>query len=244
MKKALIVDDFRTQRTFTRMVISKMSLKVFEAANGKEALEVIQKEYPDVVVTDLEMPQMDGIEMTRAIREKLHMRHLPIIMITSKYEYKATARNAGITHWVEKPFEEKQLHELIHQSVPGLNLDRSDFNILLVDDVQMQTKIWARTLNMEGLNFIHAKSAREGLHKLRNNDIDMIITDYLMPEVDGMRFIKKVKSLPEFHNIPIFIVSEDDDIQRAEELPEVEHTFKKPFNPAELKRMMRQYLDY
>ena len=242
MNTILIVDDFKTQRSFTKMFLGKMNCDVLEATNGKEAIEILQQQSVDAVITDMEMPVMDGIEMTKKIRNEMGKTKLPIIMITSNMDTQMQAKQAGVTNWLSKPYNEDDLRKILQKYLDGIEDNRVDYNVLLVDDAQMQTRIWEKVLTMEGFNFIHASSAREGLKQLRTHDIDMIITDYLMPEIDGLRFVKKVKSLDEFKQIPIFIVSEDDEVQSADKLPEVLHTFKKPFNPVQLKNLMRQHI--
>ena len=80
--KVLIVDDFLIERRVVGRMIQRMpGIAVIEAADGKEALEAIEREAPAIVLTDIQMPQMSGLELVAAVREKFS--HIPVILMTA-----------------------------------------------------------------------------------------------------------------------------------------------------------------
>jgi len=241
MSNILIVDDFTTQRNIIRIVVEKTGAKIFEARDGKEALEMHNTVDMDLIITDYEMPNMNGIELAESIRSSGNNEEVPIIMITSNFDSRQKAIAAGVTHWISKPYDSEVLLKNIKKYAPGIK--SIEYDVLLIDDVQVQTKIWERTLKMENFNYHHANSAREGMKILREENIDFIITDYLMPDVDGLRFIKKVKSMPQFKDIPIIIISEDERIHDVVGPDKVICTFRKPFNPAHVKDAIKSTIE-
>ena len=238
MSKLLIVDDFASQRSMLKLYLADTKLEFLEASNGKEALDILRVNTVVGVLTDLEMPVMTGMELLKAIRLDDKLKHLPVTMITSVLESQSVAKGNGVTKWVHKPFQREYLVQQVTSAL-GVGFALQEYNVLLIDDVSMQTAIWAKTLKMENFHFIEAGNAQDGLNKLRSEKIDIIITDYLMPQVDGTRFIRKIKSMPEFSRIPIFMITTDEEM--AEHPPtDVVQAFKKPFNPLQVKAAMRQ----
>lgn len=238
MSKLLIVDDFASQRSMLKLYLADTKLEFLEASNGQEALQILRSNNVVGVLTDLEMPVMTGMELLKAIRNDENLKHLPVTMITSVLESQSVARNNGVTQWVHKPFQREYLVQQVTKAL-GTGFAMQEYNVLLIDDVSMQTAIWSKTLKMDNFNFIEASNAQDGLNKLRAHNVDVIITDYLMPQVDGTRFIRKIKSMPEFAKIPIFMITTDEEM--AEHPPsDVVQAFKKPFNPLQVKAAIRK----
>lgn len=222
-----------------KMYLSNAGMEFAEAGNGKEALDYLRSNAVTAVLTDLEMPEMDGLELTTRIRSQAQYKNLPIFMITSVNDSRTKAMAAGVTAWIHKPFQRDYLLEVVRKHLGGEMI--KEHVVLLIDDVNLQTTIWSKTLKMDYFRFVETNSAQDGLNALRSETIDIIITDYLMPQVDGMRFIRKIKSMPEFAKIPILMITTDE--QMAESPPaEVVRVFHKPFNPIEVKAEMKRCL--
>ena len=115
MTKALVVDDSRTIRTILRRLLVELGYEVCEAADGKEALAVIDAEGTAVslVLTDVMMPEMDGLELLKRLRKNPELSLLKIIMVTTETELDrmVTALDAGANEYVMKPFTRDILRE-------------------------------------------------------------------------------------------------------------------------------------
>ncbi|TNE68757.1 response regulator [bacterium] len=239
----LLVDDFQSQRNITKLTLQSLNLNVnyLEAGNGQEALEIMKTELIAGVITDYEMPVMNGMEMIKEMRKSTRLLNVPVIMITSIKGSEPEAYANGITYWLLKPYVQNDLRNAIQTHFPK-EIQGKTFKILLVDDVEMQTSIWEKLLSMPHFEFTKANSAREAWNYLKNGGFDALITDYLMPDVDGMRLIKKVKSTMEYRNLPIFVISQDESAAELASEFGVEGVFSKPFNPAIVKNTLRESL--
>ncbi len=113
----LVVDDSITVRRVTQRLLKREGFRVALAADGLQALERLREEKPAVVLSDIEMPRMDGFELTRNIRGDAKLRDLPIIMITSRIaqKHREHARELGIDHYLGKPYSEEELIGLVRQ---------------------------------------------------------------------------------------------------------------------------------
>jgi CheY-like chemotaxis protein len=111
----LVVDDFDDTRLMMRLWLEKRGYRVVEASDGVEAVEVARRESPDLVIMDIEMPQMNGLTATQRIREEEHLRNVPIVAVSAygAEHWRDRALEAGCNEYVSTPFEPRELSELI-----------------------------------------------------------------------------------------------------------------------------------
>ena len=111
-KTILLVDDSATSRMRSRMIFAKIEQYEFlSACDGKEGVEVAVEKKPDLILMDVEMPRMSGIEACRALRENAATRRIPIVLLTTRGEAAAvqTGFDSGCTEYLLKPVNEEQL---------------------------------------------------------------------------------------------------------------------------------------
>ncbi len=114
-RSILVVDDSSTVRKFVSVSLSMQGFHVVTAEDGMDALEKLPREPIDLVITDLNMPNMDGMELIRTLRENPDYKELPIIILTSLTEntLKAESKAMGIHSYLNKPFSlEKVQYEV------------------------------------------------------------------------------------------------------------------------------------
>jgi chemosensory pili system protein ChpA (sensor histidine kinase/response regulator) len=111
----LVVDDSITVRRVTQRLLQREGYRVALAADGLQALERLQDERPTVVLSDIEMPRMDGFDLARNIRADAALRELPIIMITSRIaeKHREHAMELGVNHYLGKPYSDEELLSLV-----------------------------------------------------------------------------------------------------------------------------------
>jgi two-component system chemotaxis response regulator CheY len=107
----LTVDDSRTMRDMLRMALAEAGFNVLQAIDGVDGLDVLQRSTPDVIVTDINMPKMDGFGLIEAVRKDNRYRKVPILVLTTESDAakKQRAKEAGATGWIVKPFEPTKL---------------------------------------------------------------------------------------------------------------------------------------
>ncbi|WP_246194922.1 hybrid sensor histidine kinase/response regulator [Allochromatium palmeri] len=115
----MVVDDSLTVRRVTSRLLRRQNIEVLTAKDGVEALTLLDERVPDVILLDVEMPRMDGYELTRHIRRSDRLKHLPIIMITSRTgaKHRDYATQLGVNRYLGKPYQESQLLEEINAVV-------------------------------------------------------------------------------------------------------------------------------
>ena len=110
-RSVLVVDDSLTVRKITGRLLTREGYIVLVAKDGIEALEKMRDQVPDVMITDVEMPRMDGFDLTRSVRAEASLQSLPIIMITSRTaeKHRQHANELGVDVFLGKPYEESEL---------------------------------------------------------------------------------------------------------------------------------------
>ena len=118
----MVVDDAEGVRRVVAMQLKVMRYRVVEAASGPEAIELAMQECPSLVLMDISMPEMDGLEAARCIREIAGMREVPIIALSALYDATETyerALAAGCNDFAGKPLEFNQLSSLVRRYLPA-----------------------------------------------------------------------------------------------------------------------------
>lgn len=116
----LIVDDSVSIRQSVRFTLEQNGYTVFEAADGAEGLSRLGEQKADLVITDVNMPNMDGLTMVRKIRETDGIKFVPILVLTTESQGAVIedGKKAGATGWIVKPFNDEKLIETIKKVLP------------------------------------------------------------------------------------------------------------------------------
>jgi chemosensory pili system protein ChpA (sensor histidine kinase/response regulator) len=116
---ALVVDDSITVRRVTQRLLERNGMRVLTAKDGVDAVSLLQENLPDIILLDIEMPRMDGYEVAAHVRSDPRLKHIPIVMITSRVSEKHRARaiELGVDDYLGKPYQESQLLDAIEPLV-------------------------------------------------------------------------------------------------------------------------------
>jgi two-component system, chemotaxis family, chemotaxis protein CheY len=119
-KRALTVDDSKTMREMVTFALKDGGFDVIEAEDGCQALDRLAGQSVDVIITDLNMPNMNGLELIRALRAKPATQFTPILMLTTEADdaKKQEGRSAGATGWIVKPFTPDKLLAVVGKVCP------------------------------------------------------------------------------------------------------------------------------
>lgn len=118
-KRILSVDDSTSIRQLVQFTLEKEGYEVVSAVDGRDAIQKAKEKHADMVITDLNMPNVDGIELIRSLRSDPDYRFTPIVMLTteSALEKKDAGKNAGATGWIVKPFKPEQLIAVVKRLI-------------------------------------------------------------------------------------------------------------------------------
>ena len=119
--RILAIDDSRTIRELVKAALGQAGFEVTTAGDGEEGVETFRESRFDTVITDINMPRLDGFGVIEAIRGGTTNRRVPILVLTTESgaELKDRARKAGATGWIVKPFDDRELVDVCRQVAGG-----------------------------------------------------------------------------------------------------------------------------
>lgn len=124
MAKILVTDDSMFMRNMIKTMIASEGYETCEAGNGKQMLEVYEKELPDVVTLDITMPEMDGLEALRLLRKKHPDAKVVMCSAMGQQAMVIEAIQAGAVNFLVKPFEKEKVLESLHKIIGDIDLER------------------------------------------------------------------------------------------------------------------------
>jgi two-component system chemotaxis response regulator CheY len=119
-KRILTVDDSKTMRDMVSFTLKSAGFDVVEAVDGANALDVLAGTAVDAIITDINMPNMDGVTLVQRLRAQPKFKATPILILTTEGsdDKKAQGRNAGATGWIVKPFAPEKLLQVLNKVCP------------------------------------------------------------------------------------------------------------------------------
>lgn len=120
-KTVLVVDDALTVRNLAKFALSKGGYSIIEAEDGAKGLEAARSAIPDLIISDLNMPNMTGLEMVKAIKGDAKLAHVPIFMLTTEasQEIAMQGKELGVMAWIVKPFIPDKLLAAVNKVLGG-----------------------------------------------------------------------------------------------------------------------------
>jgi len=210
--KILIVEDSATQAVQLEYILEKNNYKILIAENGIEALDIIKDKRPDLVITDIIMPEMDGFELCQKIRENKKLAELPVIMLTqlSKPEDITKGLKCGANDFIIKPYDGKSLITHVKNIISIKNYQKyikENVNILIVEDSLTQAESLKHLLENQGYKIKITTNGYEAIKSLERESPSLIISDIVMQPMDGYELCKKIKEMDKFKDIPIILLT-------------------------------------
>lgn len=230
ISKVLVVDDDPNLTDLLVDTLSAIGYEPHSAGSAHEALDVLAKMPIDLVISDINMPEMSGIELLQEIKKK--NRRLPVMLITGigSDGIKAQAYSKGADGFLAKPFRIGTMESEIGKMLSSLRKRR----IVVIDDNEEFLASLCQRLE-EGDNEVHAfTTVKDTTTYLTENPVDLVITDLKMPDGDGISLISQLHD--RFPNLPVVMVSAyatDDLVERIRQSG-VQKFLTKPVNFSEL----------
>jgi len=199
-RKILVVEDDAGDQSVLVDVLTQAGYAVETAATGAQALAKARQQTFDAITLDLLLPDMNGLDVLRAIRSEVANRDVPIIVITVVAVHGAVAGFA-VHDFLTKPFDPPSL---VH-SLERAGVGPKGSEVLVVDDDASARQLMAVTLGQQGYTAYCVPSGRSGLERARVQPPQAVVLDLMMPEMDGFQFLEQFRKLPACRRIPVIV---------------------------------------
>jgi PAS domain S-box-containing protein len=208
----MVVDDNATTRRMVKTALSRHGYDVVEAADGKSARELVVSQRPSVVLQDLMLPDADGFELVGQLRE-LAREDIAIIAFSgfvSKLD-EARVSAVGFDDMIAKPIAPSRLLPMIEAHLPAPVPADERFGkgrrLLVVDDDPLQLKLASFRLGRLGFDVETAPDGAQALASIRRRRPDIVVSDVMMPELDGFGLAMALRQDPTLKTLPLVLVT-------------------------------------
>jgi adenylate cyclase len=200
----VVADDDRTVRDVVARFLEREGFSVALADGGQQALRLVRELHPDAITLDVIMPDLDGWTVLAAIKGDPALADIPVVLLTIVDE-KNRGYSLGAVEYLVKPVDREKLTQTLRRicgSIRGC--------VLLVDDDDIIRRQMRLQLQHNGWDISEAENGRIALARLEEARPDAIILDLIMPEMDGFEFVDEMRRRPEWHDIPVIVVTSKD----------------------------------
>jgi CheY-like chemotaxis protein len=246
----LLVDDEEANRLLITRRLQQEGWHVATAENGRRALELLALERFDLVLLDMNMPEMDGLATLDAIKSDDKLKNMPVVMLTAAKDRESVVQclSLGAADYLVKPVNAVELRQRVRRCLeararhfePTIRLDASaaaGARILIVDDEPLNLRLLEARLGQLGFKPLPAASGAAALALLQREAVSALLLDIRMPDMDGFAVLRAVRGNLEHSGLPIVMLSADADpatIERCYEMGADDYLVK-PYHTVDLK---------
>jgi signal transduction histidine kinase len=193
----LIIDDDKIIREKLESELKRNFFKTIAAHNGKKGLDIVKKSKVDIVLLDIRLKDIDGIEILSKIKKTKPQCEVIVITGYGTQDIAIQSIRRGAIDYIEKPIDMKHLTTAIGRAQENL-LKKSQLPIkeklLIIDDDKQTVLRLKKFLKKEGFDVFTAHSGKEGLRKIEKNKVDVLVTDINMSDMNGIEVLKQAKA--------------------------------------------------
>ncbi len=246
-KYIILLEDEPTMANLIDLELKKFGYRVKAISNGKEGLAAIQKSKPDLVLLDMVLPGLRGFAILDALHKGGALPGLPVIIISNSGQPVEIERalKLGVRDYLIKvnftPQEVVEKVDRLFRSEAvkrtGNKGKRDGKQVLIVEDDIILAESLERKFLQRGHEVFKAFNASEARRILRDNTIDAVLLDIILPDVDGFSFLHELKLNKQFKNIPIVIISnlgQQEEIEKGLKAGAVDYIVKANTVPGEI----------
>ena len=255
----LLIEPSKTQlKVILQHLRNEGIVNIEGVASGNDALMVMQKHQPDLIISSMYLPDMTAIELIEQIKHDEALSHIPFMLISSESSFTVldAIRQAGVVAILPKPFAHQDLKNALRASIEFIDpqeidlehYDIENIRVLVVDDSQLARKHICRVLNNMGIvQITQAADGKQGVDIFMQDQaaFDLIVTDLNMPVMDGQALIQFIRQ--ELGNVfmPILMVTSENNETRLSNVYKagVSGICDKPFDPQTVKEMLFRVLE-
>lgn len=215
-KKILVVEDEAEMRSMLAIELETSNYEVFQAADGEVGLRLAEEVRPDLIISDVMMPKMDGNQFLKRLRATEFGRRVPFIVLTARGKMRDYFETVEVDGFVAKPFEPEELLQSVEKAMnkgavdrgPAPRKDEDQKRILIVDSDAAVLEELQKTFEDYGYQVKTAALPSRCLDELMVFKPHAILSRYQMDEITADKLVELIRNMPHFKNTPIVIYAE------------------------------------
>lgn len=207
LKKILLVDDSTFIHKMVETTLAGEKIRMLHAYNGEEGIDTAVKNLPDLIITDIEMPEKNGFELCQELKKLEQTREIPIIIqssLSSGYNFDK-GFEAGADDYITKPLVADELISRINNFIVKPEEKRE--TIIVSDSSRMIRNMVIKGLKKQGFRAIEAESPEELKDACSREKIDMFIISQIFRDITGRDIVRILRKNPEYKKTPVIMLS-------------------------------------
>jgi two-component system chemotaxis response regulator CheY len=222
-----VIEPSRVQRHIIVDTLRDIGIREIEqfdsAAPALERMEVV---HPDIVMSAMHLPDMTGTELVNHMRAQPELADITFLLVSSEthYRYLEPIRQAGAIAILPKPFNRNDLKRALQSTMHYIRDAQSegeeralfeDMRVLLVDDSGLSRKFVRQILNAAGIEqVVEAEDGAQALQRLQEEMFDLVISDYNMPNIDGLELVEHIRHHSDQPTVPVMMITSEQNDNR------------------------------
>ncbi len=205
----LVIEDDPSAERLLRQYLEPLGYQVRCAVDGEKGLAMAREQRPVAILLDVLVPRVDGWEVLRRLKADAALRDVPVVMVTVVDE-RDVGLALGAVDYLVKPVQREALVSCLARLGLDVAPDGRAATVLTVDDEMASLDLIGGILSSSGMDVLRASSGREAIEIVREQEVDLVICDLLMPDLDGFGVVAELKSDARTAAIPILICTAHD----------------------------------
>ncbi len=265
--KVVLVEDEEVLLDVLESKLKKEGYEVFSAKDGQAGLDLIRAILPDLVLLDIIMPRMDGLEVLTNMHNDAVLSSIPVIIISNSgqaVEIEKAAALGAKDYLVKAEFDPQEVLDKMSallktmgketdaamvsaapEKKEAVAVNPADFRVLLVEDDSFLRDLISQKMKKEGFVVIEAVDGEESLKKAATENPHIILLDLILPGADGFDILKKLKEDPSVSKVPVIVLSnlgQKEDVEKGIRLGATDYLVKAHNTPGEIIDKVREIL--
>ncbi|MCK5197002.1 MAG: response regulator, partial [Spirochaetales bacterium] len=204
----LIINNSSDSRSKIKNIIGDLDANIVEAESCQGGLEAVLSGNIDIIISDVWMPRMKGDVLCTILKKDILTQHIPFVLISSSVSQSEMLRgfDSGASAYISKDEAQYVLLNITKDLIEKAALLKQK-SVLIVDDSKSILNLVSNNLQSSGFDTLTAVNGDEALQLLSSNDVDIILSDIMMPVLDGFSLCSKVKQSKKWAAIPFIMMS-------------------------------------
>jgi CheY-like chemotaxis protein len=204
--RLLVVDDDEATTYVLKGVLIGRGYSVMLAHDHQEALRLARERHPDLILMDVRMPQVDGLQLTDILHHDPETREIPVLVL-SVLSSEEEAYRAGASAFLRKPVDLEALDGTVKRLLEQSNLVKRRFRVMVVDDDAAIRAVSREVLEGQGYAVLEADTGASALELLARSGADIVLLDVMLPDYDGFQVTERIRADRKLADVPIIFVS-------------------------------------
>ncbi|NQZ32016.1 MAG: response regulator [Oceanospirillaceae bacterium] len=217
----VLVEPSNLQRSIIRKHLASFEItEVEECACGQQAIDFMCNEVPDIVISSMHLPDMTGTDIVSNMRSDERLSETTFLLISSEthYRFLEPVRQAGAIGILPKPFTAKELGRVLHSTLDYIGDHETEvtdeefenLSVLIVDDSKVSRTYFKNILKNLGVkNLVEAEDGAQAYEIFQQQNFDLVVTDYNMPNVDGKELLELIRQDAQQPSVPVMMVTSE-----------------------------------